>query len=105
MMGAGGQLSRRMMRRNGAHVALHERPAIARFAVPVIQQLIAGGECPRQVMLVEHRQTVAHAVDALKQDPAARPRRLERLAERLNVRGLHAVAEYKVGLNESVTAA
>src|SRR5688572_17957703 len=63
--GAGG-----MVRIRDVHDVLHERAAITRVPVPAVSQQVTPLESLLEVVLVEHRQPVPHAVHALKPDPA-----------------------------------
>src|SRR5256885_16594522 len=84
-----GEHRRGMVRSGRVDHALHERPAVARFAIPAAGEQIAVGERPRQVVRVQHCQAVPHAVHALKQHPAARARLLGRVAQGLDLRLPH----------------
>ena len=101
----GGELGSRVMRVGRVHDVLHERSAVARFLVPTRSQQVARLERPREVMVVEHRETMSHSVQALKQNPAVRIGPFVRLAQLLHEFLRHLAARHEMRLQDSVITA
>src|SRR5687768_4257973 len=91
-----------MMRVRHVDDVLHECAAIAGRPVPVIGEQVAALEPAREIMSIEHRQAVAHPVNALKSDPSVRFARAERLAQLVGLRRCDAVESSEVCLNYAV---
>ena len=94
-----------MVRRGRVDDAFHECAAIARLAIPAVGEEIAVRERARQIVVIQHRQAVAHAVDALEEHPATRAGLLERLAQRLDFGLGHLIARFEVRLDHAMAAA
>src|SRR5687768_10221176 len=91
-----------MMRRRNVHDVLHERTPITRLSVPEIIEKVTPLKTFPEVVLVEHGQSMTHAVHALKPNPSQRVARPERLAECIGVPPADAVEPREPRLNDTV---
>ena len=99
------QFTRGMMRHLDVDDVFHECAAVTRVTIPVVGKEVTTGESVRKLVSVEHGQTMAHPMNALKPDPSVCGTLAKWFAERVGFTRADAVESREIRLNYPVIAA